>query len=178
MRAGKSRVIFAIAFALALIAGITTGILATRYSISQAAPVPAAIPTLADLQLTDAQRDQIQKIWEDVKTTSDNSYQNASRLQQELDRKTQDMLTPEQKERYATFYQEYQQQNLKLQSNRDEAVKKAVDDTKTLLSDEQRQKYDAILKSRLGQERDPAGTVGSPVELPKTAATQPAGSEL
>jgi Spy/CpxP family protein refolding chaperone len=179
MRAGKSRAIFATAFALALIAGIAAGILATRYSLSQAAAGPAVIPTLDDLQLTPNQRDQIQKIWEGVKNASDDSYKTATRLQHQLDQKTLDLLTPEQKERYAVFHNEYQQEYLKLQAARDEAVKKAIDETKTLLSNDQRQKYDAILRSRLGHANEPVPSMGPSVELPNaSAATRPAGSEL
>ena len=175
MRAGSSRFIFAIAFALALAAGVAAGVLATRFSSFQVAPPPS---TLEDLQLTGAQRGQIQKIWEGVKELSDQSYDQANQLQQHLNQKTQALLTPEQKDQYAGFYKEYQRQFLKLQSDRDAAVKKAIEDTKTLLSDDQRQKYDVILKSRLGR---PGGTLPStvdPSDMPRTAANKPGGSEF
>ena len=183
MRAGSSRVISVFAFALALVAGIAAGVLATRYagsfvSTSPGSGVPAN-PTLDDLQLTDSQRTQIQKIWEGVKDTSDQSYKDAGHLQRQFDDKVQHLLTPEQMKEYQEYYKQYYAEYLRLQTERDTAVKKAIEQTKTLLSDDQRQKYDVILKSRLGQ---PSGTAPStvvPRDLPSTAAQkQSGGSEL
>ena len=178
MRTGRSRVIFATAFILALIAGAAAGVLATRFAGSQSGAGVSTIPTLEDLQLTSDQRDHIQKIWEGVKNASDESYQQATTLQQQLEKKTLDLLNPEQQERYAKIYQEYQKRFLSLQSDRDKAVKKAVEDTKTLLSDSQRQKYDVILKNRLGRWGDTAPSQAEPMAMPKTSTTRPSGMEL
>jgi hypothetical protein len=158
-------------------------VLATRFAATFTPP-PAgstisANPTLDDLQLTDAQRARIQKIWEGVKDASDQSYRQANQLQRQFDDKVQRLLTPEQMKQYQEYYKQYQQDFFKLQSERDAAVKKAIEETKTLLSDDQRQKYDVILKSRLGQ---PSGTAPSSGVLqpgvPSTVSVKSGGSEL
>ena len=182
MKTGSSRVIFGFAFLLALAAGVAAGVLVTRYVGSITSPPPpsgvSANPTLDDLQLTDVQRAQIQKIWEGVKETSDRSYHDATQLQIHFDEKVQRLLTPEQMSEYQQYYKEYQQQFFKLQNDREAAVKKAIIQTKTLLSEDQRQKYDVILKSRLGQPSGTAPSTGVPPEIPKTAAEKSRGSEL
>jgi hypothetical protein len=160
-----------------MIAGAAAGVLATRYATIQSPAPTTSIATLDDLQLSPEQRERIQKIWEGVKQTSDQSYQKATRIQQELEQKRLDLLTPEQKQKYAKDYEEYRNQYLTLQADRDVAVKKAIEATKSLLSDGQRQTYDAILKNRLGHP-DEALPQGHLSDLPKTAATRPAGTEL
>jgi hypothetical protein len=94
----------------------------------------------------------------------------SNRIQQQFDESIKSILTSEQMERYKTFHDEYQRQHFKLQGERDAAVKKAIEETKTLLSDDQRQKYDAILKSRLGPPSGTAPSTLTPPEMPKTAA--------
>ena len=186
MKAGSSRIIIGFTFALALAAGVAAGVLVTRYvgSFTTSTTTPStgsgipANPSLDDLQLTDSQRFRIQKIWEGVKETSDQSYRAANQLQRNFDDKVQHLLTPDQMTQYREYYKEYQQQWFKLQNDRDGAVKKAIEETKTLLSDDQRQKYDVILKSRLGQPSGTAPSSGAQPEVPKTAAKKSGGSEL
>jgi len=182
MKAGSSRIKFRFAFALALAAGVAAGVLATRYVSSITPTTPGSVvslnPTFDDLQLTDGQRAQIQKIWEGVKDASDQSYRDANHLQRQFDDKVQRLLTPEQMKQYQEFYKDYYNDYQRLYGERDAAVKKAIEQTKTLLSDDQRQKYDVILKSRLGH---PSGTAPSSVaqpDLPRTVSRKPGGSEL
>jgi len=180
MRAGSSRIIFTFAFALALVAGIAAGVLATRYvsSFTPITPIAGVPGTLDDLQLSDIQRAQVQKIWEGVKETSDESYREANRLQLQFDDKVQGLLTADQQKQYKIFHDDYQKQFFKLHSERDAAVKKAIEETKTLLSDDQRQKYDVILKSRLGQPSGTAPSSGANSQMPRTASKESGGSEL
>ena len=183
MKAGRSRILFALAFVLALAAGVAAGVLAKRFATTLTAPVTSpgisANPTLDDLQLTESQRVQIQKIWEGVKDASDQSYRQANQLQRQFDDKVQRLLTPEQMKQYQEYYRQYQQDFFKLQSERDTAVKKAIEETKTLLSDDQRQKYDVILKSRLGQPSGTAPSSGvSQPGVPGTVSVKSGGSEL
>jgi len=179
MKAGSSRFLFALSFALALAAGVAAGVMVARFAGSFASTPPPsgtpATPTLDDLQLTDAQRTQIQKIWEGVKEKSDQSYQEANQLQRQFDDRVQKLLTPEQLKQYSQFHDEYQKRFFKLQSDRDAAVKKAIEQTKTLLSDDQRRKYDVILKSRLGPPSGTAPSTVAPREIPSTASKKPSG---
>ena len=176
MKAGRSRILFAFAFMLALAAGVAAGVLATRFAATFTSPATTstvgATPTLDDLQLSDVQRTRIQKIWEGVKNESDQSYRQANQLQRQFDDKVQRLLTPDQIKQYQEYYRVYQQDFFKLQNERDAAVKKAIEETKTLLSDDQRQKYDVILKNRLGP---PSGTAPSSgaqqPDVPRTVST-------
>jgi hypothetical protein len=177
MKAGSSRFLFALAFALALAAGVAAGVMVARFAGSFASvPPPSGID---DLQLTDAQRTQIQKIWEGVKDNSDESYRAANQLQRQFDDKVQKLLTPDQMTTYREYYKQYYSDFQRLQNERDTAVKKAIEETKTLLSDDQRRKYDVILKSRLGPPSGTAPSTVAPRELPSTAGKKPSGgSEL
>lgn len=163
----RLRIIFSAAFALALIAGVAAGVLATRF-IGRSPPVFAS-STLDDLELSTRQRDQIKHIWEQVLDRSDDLYRRAQDLQQNHEDRIFKLLTPEQQKQYNEIYNQDRETYSRLLAQRQEAIKKAINDTRTLLSESQRQKYDVILKSRLGRSAD-AGTVW----LSAPAGTQPA----
>jgi hypothetical protein len=163
----RLRIIFSAAFALALIAGAAAGVLATRFA-SQSTVVPG-VTTLDDLQLSSDQRDRIKQIWENVRDQSEDLYKRAEALQREHDDKVFKLLTPEQQKQYKQIYDQDRDTYARLMAERQATVKKAVNDTKNLLSDTQRQKYDVILKNRLGKSAEP-GTVW----FSAPAASQPA----
>lgn len=164
----RLRIIFSAAFALALIAGVAAGVLATRF-IGRSAPISASSNTLDDLDLSSQQRDQIKLIWEQVLDRSDDLYRRARDLQQNHENKIVKLLTPDQQKQYSEIYNQDRETYSRLLAQRQEAIKKAINDTRTLLSESQRQKYDVILKSRLGRSAD-AGAVW----LSAPAGTQPA----
>ena len=159
------RIIVAAAFALALIAGVAAGVLATRFSSS---PVIPAISTLDDLQLSPDQRDRVRQIWEKVRDESDDLYKQAQQLQHEHDEKILNLLTPQQKKQYQEIYDVDRDRYSRLMGDRQATLKKAIEDTRKLLSEAQQQKYDEILKTRLGRNAEP-GTVW----LSAPPATQP-----
>ena len=166
----RFRIIFTVSFGLALIAGAAAGVLATRFS-SPAVVMPG-VSTLDDLQLTPEQREQMKQIWEEVRNSSDDLYNQAQKLQREHDQKVLNLLNPEQKKQFEDIYNQDRDSYSQLMAKRQIALKKAIENTKKLLSDSQRQKYDAILESRLGRNAEP-GTVW----LSASPATQPAGPE-
>lgn len=167
MAPGRLRIIFSAAFALALIAGVAAGVLATRF-INRPAPV-SAVSTLDDLQLSAGQREQIKQIWESVLDQSDDLFKQAQTLQQAHDDKIFKLLTPDQQKQYNEIYNQDRDTYARLLAQRQSAIKKAINDTRKLLSESQREKYDVILKSRLGRSAEP-GTVW----LSAPAGTQPA----
>lgn len=137
-------------FALALIGGGAAGMLLTRLATpksNQAAPVAL---TLENLQLTDSQRADIRRIWEGVKKTSDNCSKQARDLDQQCKDKLIGLLTEQQIKEYAKINTECNDRKLKLKADRQRSLKEAIEKTRNLLSDPQRQTYDAILSSRLG----------------------------
>ena len=167
MGSKRFRIIVTVVFGLALIAGAAAGVLATRFSSPTVVP---GVSTLDDLQLSPQQRDQMKQIWEKVRDTSDDLYNQALQLQHEHDEKIQKLLNPEQRKEFDQIYKEDMDTYSKLMAQRQVIVKKAIEETKNLLSSDQRQKYDQILKSRLGRSAEP-GTVW----LSAPAATQPVG---
>jgi Spy/CpxP family protein refolding chaperone len=166
---GRIRIIFSAAFALALIAGAAAAVLAMRF-ISRPAPAPTATAsTLDDLGLSPAQREQIKQIWEKVLSQSDDLYTRTKALQADHDNRIFKLLTPEQKKQYDEIYNQDRETYARLRAQHDARLKKAINDTRMLLSDSQRGKYDGILKNRLGRSAEPdAGWLSAP------AATQPA----
>ena len=182
MTTGKSRFVFTVAFGLALVAGAAAGVLATRFVAAPTSPTPPAAVggalTLEDLELTPDQRDKVKRIWEGVKAQSDQSYRQAQNIQRERDAKVFDLLTDAQKAQYKQIYERYLDENTRLLAARDAAVKKAIEETKSLLSSPQREKYDAVLKSRLGREAaEPGSPSGLRQDVPVAPVSRPSAQE-
>lgn len=168
MRSGKVKLVVLVVFALALVGGAGAGMLAERY----VAP-PAAVATdrslTEELQLTDAQRDQIRLIWEHMGQVADESYHQAEWINQQRDQELMKILSPAQQKQYEKIHQDYVDRYSAVSSRRQAAFKEAVAKTKELLNDSQRKRYDAILADRLGR-----GTgEGDGMSLPRTAPTAP-----
>jgi hypothetical protein len=165
----RTRIFFAAAFALALIAGAAAGILAMRFA-RQPATATSSATTLDDLGLSVDQREHIKQIWEKVRDQSDDMYRQAQKLQDADKQRIVKLLTPEQLKQYQEIYNQDLDVYARLVADRKAAVKKAIQDTRSLLSASQQQKYDEILKSRLGRDAE-SGSVW--LSAP-SAATQPA----
>jgi hypothetical protein len=165
----RTRIFFAISFALALVAGAAAGILAMRYAGQTATTSPAA-STLDDLQLSANQREQIRQIWEKVRQQSDEMYRRAQELQDADKQRIVKLLTHEQLKQYEDIYNQDRDAYSRLVADWKSTTKKAIQQTRTLLSDSQQKKYDAILKSRLGRDAE-SGSVW--LSAP-SAATRPA----
>lgn len=105
---------------------------------------------LADqLHLTDAQRQQMQKIWSDAMSKShDQAIEKRRELQQQRASAIRDLLTPAQQIQFEKIEKQYEQESADLQKERGRAVQEAVARTKEILNDQQRAKYDELLKQR------------------------------
>ena len=167
MNATRIRIIVAGTFALALLGGAAAGLLAARFSLplsgvqASAGTTAHAQPiSLADLRLSAQQREQIRHIWEEVRGVSDECYTQAQQLNQQKDDKVLALLDDRQRKQYEQIYRDYSDHYTRLMAKRERTLKKAIDQTKELLSESQRQTYDEILASRLG----PAH--GSPAAAP------------
>jgi len=176
MRRSTIALIITGCFALALIGGGAAGILLTRFVTPRnTQSTQSAALTLDDLQLSNSQRDQIRQIWEGVKDMSDEYAKEANQLKQQREDKLYGLLDKEQQEKFSKANQEYNDRISKLKSDRQKALQKAIESTRKLLSDHQRQTYDAILKERLGSVSDAAGGSSHAVWLTSSSpATQPA----
>ena len=147
---------------LALCAGVVAGIVYARLPSSAVktdnTPPPPMLPpdgpgekSLADeLQLSPEQRVQMRDIWEGVRDKVHQAFDEAQDLQRQRDERIVALLTTdEQKARFQKLSQEFADRYDQLAKDRDQAFNSAVDKTKKLLNEEQRKKYDQILKTHV-----------------------------
>ena len=114
-----------------------------------------------ELHLSSQQSDQMRVIWEGVRDKVRSSYENADRLQRQRDEAIQALLTPEQKAKFEKLTQDYSDRFIALRRDRDSAFAQAVEQTRKLLADDQRQKYDELLKAMVRPDQLSATTAGS-----------------
>ena len=144
---------------LALGAGVAAGMLASRAAPSATGtpttgPATASTidrtPLVQELNLSLDQRDQMRQIWEGVRGQVHDTFTDAQRLQRQRDDALVAMLTDEQKAQFEKISQDYKNQFDDLGRKRDMVFRSAVERTRQLLNDDQRRRYDQILKSAVG----------------------------
>jgi hypothetical protein len=75
------------------------------------------------------------------------SYETADQLNRQRDEAIQAMLTPDQKAQFEKLTRDFADRFTRLRKDRDAAFSQAVEQTRKLLADDQRQKYDELLKA-------------------------------
>jgi hypothetical protein len=173
MKAAKPMALLFAAFGLALAAGIAGGLLLARVPRDQGRSnrsAAASSPLGAELGLSSTQAEEMRKIWEGVRDTAQQCFDDGRRLQKDRDDALVALLTNEQKERFEKISSDYAEQFAGLNRRRDKEFQKAVHQTRQLLSESQWQKYEQILRSRVGPGmlRSVSGeeTAGLPTGLP------------
>jgi hypothetical protein len=173
MRTHKLKLVLIAASILALGAGVFAGMAVSRLPASNAA-VSVMSPdhaSIADaLQLTTPQRDQMRGIWEGVRYTVHQTYDQAQKIQNQRDQAVLALLTDSQRAQYAALTQQAAEKFAALSAQRDRAFHKGVDQTRQILNDAQRKTYDDIIRDRLAAGSTQANASDS-VPAP---ATQPA----
>jgi hypothetical protein len=169
-------------------AGVVATLLASRLAStaghgdgsSTTAPVtapPASFErTLADeLNLRPDQREAMREIWEGVRERVHGSFDEAQNLQKERDEALVALLNPEQRRKFAKISQDYANRFDALTKKRDATFDEAVEKTKKILDESQRQRYEEILKSHV-RRGPPQGIPPPPGGPPGTVvpATMPA----
>jgi hypothetical protein len=172
MKRHGTRVLMFAVFALTLSAGVVAGLLASRMPAKPVPPAPADASSLADaLQLAPGQREQMRQIWEGVRDTANDCYTQAQKLEQQREDDVQSLLPEEKKPRYREIQQAYTDHCAALKVQREAEFDKAVERTKQMLNPGQRDKYEQILKSRVGREpAPPRATAHEQVATPPEAA--------
>jgi Spy/CpxP family protein refolding chaperone len=163
---------------LALGAGVAAGMLASRATppasgnptTGPAAPIDRT-PLVQELNLTPEQRDRMREIWEGVRGQVHETFEDAKQLQRQRDDALVALLTDEQKAQFEKISQDFKNQFDDLAKKRDKVFQSAVKRTKQLLNDEQRKRYEAILKNSVGGP-DGGHEPGMPPP-PPTATTPP-----
>jgi hypothetical protein len=114
-------------------------------------------------------------IWEAVRERVHQTFDDAQQLQKQRDDALVAMLSDEQKSQFEKISRDYSDRFAQLTRQREQMFQDAVRQTKELLSDEQRLKYDEILRTRV----PPGSVAGGPglgppaptIVLPTTATT-------
>lgn len=159
MRVPKATIALLAVAVLALGAGVVAGTLGKRVMSLDAAASSGGSSGLAtggstlsqELGLSDAQRDRMQQIWEGVRDTAHDCQEQAQQLQKQRDDAVFAMLTEDQKAKYTRITTECVGKIGLLNSRREAAFGKAVEATKSMLSDSQRRVYEQMIESRVGQ---------------------------
>ncbi len=99
----------------------------------------------AQLGLSSEQRDHLDKIWSAVAKANDQD-ERRRRFRRERDEAIADLVPPERLGHYDRVIEQYQDRNEALEQTSREAYRTAVEQTKQILTAEQRARYEALLK--------------------------------
>ena len=143
---------------LGLCAGVVAGMLVSRLPATIApagigdAPMTAMpTPLVEELALSADQQKQMRRIWEDVRSKVQDCFVRASNLQKQRDEEIVKILSEEQKAQFEKIAKRFREVDLTISAEREQIFNEAIHQTRALLTDDQRLKYDRILKARLGR---------------------------
>lgn len=174
----RIKLIMLLVFVFALGAGAVAGYVgATRLPPHVIDPTTTHSPNhdretdlARELNLTDAQREQMRKIWNDAMQGAGREHMDKIRaLQKERDDAMVALFSPEQKQAYDKLVAEYKEKVDAMSHEREKSFAKAVEETNRILDPEQQLKYAEIRKRR--QER--GGWGGRRGSLTTQASTRP-----
>lgn len=170
MARNRTTWVIIVVFLLTLGAGVVAGLLASRMPLSLGSPksgVPHS-PLAEELELSAEQSDQMRTIWEGVRTLSRQCADDAKQLQRRRDDAVVAMLDDQQKLKYAALTKQYADEFASLAAKREAAFRSAVEQTRRMLTESQRARYDQIIKDRLGTEggRVPMDVGAAPLDAP------------
>jgi Na+-transporting NADH:ubiquinone oxidoreductase subunit NqrC len=170
---GKAKIVMMMLFVLTLSSGLVAGMLVSRIPVKASDKSAPRSPLAEVLKLTDEQNEKMRKIWEGARNNVDECFQKAQDIQKNRDASVMAMLSEEQKAKFAKIQQDTADALSALKNQRDTMFQQAVSETKRILSNEQKDKYEEILQRRLGHGPG-AGSPDwiAPASLP---ASQPGG---
>jgi hypothetical protein len=91
----------------------------------------------------------MKKIWESVRDDLRDGFSKAESLQRRRDEEIAGLMTTEQRRQFEKLTKKYADQYDQLQQHRRTSFDEAVARTRKLLNEDQRRRYDALLKSRV-----------------------------
>ena len=146
----KVRIILVVCFLAAFGAGIAAGVALTR----PPRPEPRKPWIEEELNLTGEQREKMREIWSEVMGKL-REYQRDQRqtLQQERDEAIQNLLSVPQRAEYAQILEIYARESAALNEAARKAFEEATKRTKEILTEEQQEAYDRMLRERAGRRR-------------------------
>lgn len=149
----RLRMIVLLLFVVAFGAGLTAGRL---WSKQHAPPPHSRGPSglAAELGLSDEQREKMIAIWDQVNHSGFDEWRQRRELQRQRNDAIAALVPAEQHAQLETINENYSQQVSDLFARRRERFAQAVEETKAILNDQQRVKYEAILARREQERRD------------------------
>lgn len=156
---------------LTLGAGFAAGMLCNRIASSgERVSAEEITPTgslVEELQLSPVQAERMRAIWEQTRVSVQHSYRDAQRLQKMRDQAVAAILDERQKTQFEQIANDYAARFSHLSEARDKAFEQAVDQTRRILNDSQREKYERIITQRL--HRSQAGDTAQRISLSELA---------
>jgi Spy/CpxP family protein refolding chaperone len=141
----KLKILMIIAVVLSLGAGILLGFAGSRMPFHDHHGGHSFL--MDELNLTEDQRNQMQKIWSDtVDGLRDKHFQQMDQMRQDREAAIDALLTPDQKTKYDAMNKDFQAKMAVIDKERDDSIQSAIDQTKKILTDSQRAKYEQLLK--------------------------------
>ncbi len=153
MATSKLKVLVFITFVVALATGIAAGMVYTRKLPAEQEMKPAMSdrPTLSDeLSLTPGQREQMKVIWEKTRLSAADFFDDAQNLQKGRDEAVLAILNNEQKAQFEKISQGFANRFDALTARREALFQNAVEQTRQILSPAQREKYEEVLRRKVG----------------------------
>lgn len=158
-----------LAFLVVMAAGAVVGMAVDRSMLRAQAPQvepPRTRPAFPQFpKISPEQKAKIDEIWAAVDALRYQRFSARHELDVKRAQEIQALLTPDQKEKYEGIQTSYRQDVQKLEQNLQDAVKKAEEQTRAVLNDEQRAQYDkwrAAMSNRHGPNRNGPGRNGGP----------------
>ena len=133
-------------FVVVFAAGVSTGLLLPRLKDHS----PRRSWLASQLKLTPQQEEQMRTIWEGAVRTP-GGREGWSALARERDDAVEALLSEEQRAKYDAILQEHVRRLEELSQQRKRSFDEAVERTKSILTPDQAEKYDALLKRRDGK---------------------------
>ena len=141
----RTRIVLIVCFVAAFAAGVAVGVVVSRRPSSGRRGSWLS----RELDLSEEQREQMLKIWSGAMDTLRRDHRDQRRKNREArNAAVQALLTAEQKKRYEKIQSDYEAKSAALGEARRKAFADAVWRTKENLTEEQRKRYEDILKKR------------------------------
>jgi hypothetical protein len=179
MKRSRLEILLIMVAVLALSAGVVAGLLASRLPRPvEAEPLPGPLGppspegSLAEqVNLSDAQREDMKRIWEGVHGDVHKTFEQAQLLEKERDMALVGLLNDEQKAKFEKISSDFADRFDSLAKERDAIFDKAVAQTDPILSESQRKTYHELLAKHVRREPPPRARIFT------APATQPATQE-
>ena len=141
----RTRLFVLVCFCAAFLAGLSAGAVWTRFMVK-----PRRGSWITDkLDLAPDQREQMRQIWSVAMGDLRKRQREQQRtIREERDEAVRSLLNDKQKVQYQEVMNTYEEKSLALDAARKAAFEKAVEQTKLILTEPQRKKYEELFKER------------------------------